>query len=35
MADVTRPGLGVVLAAADLATTDAVRFGSARGGCSR
>ncbi|MGW1008041.1 patatin-like phospholipase family protein [Streptomyces sp. NPDC002520] len=35
MADVTHPGLDVVLTATDLATTNAVRFGSARSGCSR
>ncbi|MER6334154.1 patatin-like phospholipase family protein [Streptomyces sp. NPDC001034] len=35
MADVTHPGLDVVLTATDLATTNAVRFGSTRSGCSR
>ncbi|MGW1395700.1 patatin-like phospholipase family protein [Streptomyces nigra] len=35
MANVTHPGLDVVLTATDLATTNAVRFGSARSGCSR
>ncbi|MYS19871.1 NTE family protein [Streptomyces sp. DvalAA-14] len=35
MDDVTHPGLDVVLTATDLATTNAVRFGSARSGCSR
>ncbi|WNI14074.1 patatin-like phospholipase family protein [Actinacidiphila sp. ITFR-21] len=35
MADVTHPGLDIVLTATDLATTNAVRFGSARSGCSR
>ncbi|MGV9843420.1 patatin-like phospholipase family protein [Streptomyces fungicidicus] len=35
MADVTHPGLDVVLTATDLATTNAVRFGSVRSGCSR
>jgi predicted acylesterase/phospholipase RssA len=35
MADVTNPGLDVVLTATDLDTTNAVRFGSTRSGCSR
>ncbi|WP_055495643.1 hypothetical protein [Streptomyces sp. TP-A0356] len=35
MADVTHPGLDVVLTATDLATTNAVRFGSTRSACSR
>ncbi|MER6677768.1 patatin-like phospholipase family protein [Streptomyces sp. NPDC000983] len=35
MDDVTHPGLDVVLTATDLATTNAVRFGSTRSGCSR
>ncbi|MFC4469314.1 patatin-like phospholipase family protein [Streptomyces xiangluensis] len=35
MADVTHPGLDVVLTATDLATTNAVRFGSTCSGCSR
>ncbi|WP_331734193.1 patatin-like phospholipase family protein (plasmid) [Streptomyces sp. NBC_01220] len=35
LADVTHPGLDVVLTATDLATTNAVRFGSTRSGCSR
>ncbi|MEU1224127.1 patatin-like phospholipase family protein [Streptomyces microflavus] len=35
LADVTHPGLDVVLTATDLATTNAVRFGSSRSGCSR
>ncbi|MFD0140459.1 patatin-like phospholipase family protein [Streptomyces sp. NPDC127159] len=35
LASVTHPGLDVVLTATDLATTNAVRFGSTRSGCSR
>ncbi|MFD5749901.1 hypothetical protein [Streptomyces sp. NPDC127033] len=35
MADVIYPGLDVVLTATDLATTNAVRFGSTRSSCSR
>ncbi|MFD9766906.1 hypothetical protein ACFWXI_25740 [[Kitasatospora] papulosa] len=35
LADVTHPGLDAVLTATDLATTNAVRFGSTRSGCSR
>ncbi|WP_415940108.1 patatin-like phospholipase family protein [Streptomyces sp. 039-1] len=35
LADVTHPGLDIVLTATDLATTNAVRFGSTRSGCSR
>lgn len=35
MADLTHPGLDVVLTATDLATTNAVRFGSTRSACSR
>ncbi|MEV6183826.1 hypothetical protein AB0M07_43650, partial [Streptomyces sp. NPDC052015] len=35
LADVTHRGLEVVLTATDLATTNAVRFGSTRSGCSR
>jgi NTE family protein len=34
LADVTHPGLDIVLTATDLATTNAVRFGNARSGCS-
>ncbi|MEU1371128.1 patatin-like phospholipase family protein [Streptomyces sp. NPDC005803] len=35
LADVTHPGLDVVISATDLATTNAVRFGSAKSSCSR
>lgn len=35
LADVTHPGLDIVISATDLATTNAVRFGSANSSCSR
>jgi len=35
MSEVTHPGIDVVLTAADLRTSNAVRFGSARSSCSR